>query len=206
MLTILTPATSQRLTTLAAVKAEQKKPTSSEDDALLETLIDQASAAITAWCGRPFARETVRETFHLEIAAPFLILTRRPVLSIAALTINGVSMDPTCAEADEAGLLYRVEPDGRRIAWLPGRCAVDYVAGYTLPGETDRTLPADVERAALIAVNNLWHACGDNHFQKVSEVEGLGRMVFETDGSGVSGNLSADARALLAPHCDAVFR
>lgn len=205
MLTILTPAASHRLTTLDAVKAELQIA-DANSDAWLDALIDQASAAIAAWCGRTFAKETVRETIHLEIAAPFLILTRRPVLSIASLTINGVSMDPTCAEADEAGLLYRVESDGRRIAWLPGRYAIDYESGFVLPGETGRTLPADIERAAIIAVNNLHHARGRNHAQKVSEVEGIGRMVFETGDFGFTAGVSADVRSLLSAHCEAVFR
>ena len=205
MLTTLTPAASHRLTTLDAVKAELKIE-DANSDAWLDALIDQASAAIAAWCGRTFAKETVRETIHVGVPHSVMILARHPVLSVEALAFNGVTLNPSQVEIGEAGLLHRVDDNGARIAWLPGRYAIDYESGFVLPGETGRTLPADIERAAIIAVNNLHHARGRNHAQKVSEVEGIGRMVFETGDFGFTAGISADVRSLLSAHCEAVFR
>lgn len=205
MLTILSPAASRRLTTLEAVKTELAIADTAQD-AFLAALIDQASDAITAWCGREFARETVRETIFMDVAHGSMILSRCPVVSIATIQMGAWTLSPTQAEIGESGLLYRVEEDGRRIAWLPGRYTIEYDAGFVLPGETGRTLPADVERAAIIAVKSLYLSRDRDPLLRSEEVAGVASFSYTTGAEGHASGLSVDVRALLSAHCEAVFR
>lgn len=203
MLTIITRATSKRLTTIEAVKTELEIADATQD-AFLASLIDQASDAIASWCGRDFARETVREIIFMDVAHGSMILTRRPVLSIEALQMGSLTLSPTQAMVDESGLLYRVEANGRRIPWLPGRYTIDYVTGFVMPGETDRTLPADIERAAIIMVKSMWMGRNRDPLIKLEDISGIARFTYETDGS--CSGLTADVLALLSGHGEAVFR
>ena len=58
MITVVTPAATQALTTLAAIKAELAV-TGGSDDAYLSAAIARASAAVCGYCNRVLAAETL---------------------------------------------------------------------------------------------------------------------------------------------------
>src|SRR5690348_14647284 len=100
MLTVIDPADTHRLITLAAIKRELNL-THWTDDVFLAALIDQASAAVRSWCRRTFAEETVSETFYLDRPASPIELTRYPVTEIASITVAGTVLDPAEYEVED---------------------------------------------------------------------------------------------------------
>lgn len=195
-LTIIEAADDKRLTTLPAVKAELQV-TNGADDAYLAGLIDQASAAVASWCQRDFAAETVRETFRLAVPDTSIMLARWPVLSIVSITINGQAEDEANAEPETGGFLYRLNDDGNRVSWPSGRIVVEYRAGYVLPNEPGRTLPADIERAALSLVKAAWFARSRDPLIRSETVEGAGSTDYF---SGTVSRLPPDVESLLSPY------
>lgn len=200
-LTITDPATTISLTTLDAAKADLALA-GSTDDAFIQVLIEQASAAIVSWCGRPFAAEGVRETFYLDRPERPLVLSRWPIVEVTAVTVAGSAESPANVGGEDAGLLYRLDGSGRSIPWPPGSIVVDYRVGYILPGDPNRTLPPDIERAALSLVKAWFHARGRDPSVKRDDVVGVGETEFF---NAARSDLAPEAEALLAPYRGRVF-
>lgn len=195
MLTVITPATKRDLTTLDAVKLELEV-TDGTADIYLGGLIGQASRAIESWCGRVFAREGVRETVHLAEPAAVLLLSRFPIAAITSVTTEAGSLASALYEADAGtGMIYRLTSSAARSVWSPGRILVDYTAGFLLPGDEGRDLPADIERAAILAVRNAWHTRGRDQTMRSEDVDGVGSFSY-----GLPSSLPADVTDLLAPY------
>ena len=199
MIEIVTPAESTRLTTLAAVKADLGITGTASDDAL-GALIDQFSDTIGAWCGRAFGLVTVRET--LEIARlcdrRSIMLSRWPVASVVSVTAAGTALGPELFYADlQAGTLaLRGETSGFTL-WPAGETVITYTTGYVLPGDEDRTLPHDVERAAILMVRSAWHAMARDPSIRSEESAGVSTFTyFAANGDA----LSLEAQALLSPY------
>ncbi len=164
VLSTSTVAPTLRLTTRAAVKAEFGI-TSASDDAYIDALIDQYSAAIVSYCHRPFAREAYSEQLP-GFGDIRLQLERTPVVSVTAMTIYGQTItDYGIENADRGWLFYRTFSGtgatyqragfpwsaqryaglGAGGAWLDQGypldrqetpvVAVDYTAGYILPSQ-----------------------------------------------------------------------
>lgn len=195
-LTVAEPAASTRLTTLDAAKAELNL-LGSDQDAYLAGLIDQASAIVASRCSRVFAAETVGETFRVLRPYEALVLSRWPVIDIVSVQVDGQAQDLAWIAHEPGGLLYRLAADLRCACWAPGRVAVVYRAGYVLPGNDGRTLPHDVERAAVMLVRSMWHARGRDPAMRSDTVEGIGAITY-FDG-GASG-FSPEVESLLAPY------
>lgn len=160
MLTVIVPATSQALTTLNAVKAELGL-SGTGDDAWLADTIARTSATIRRWCGRAFALETVRESFRLPVSTEVLSLSRWPVVSVVSVTEDGDTLAPGAFETeDDTGFVYRLTGSNSRRDWPAGKIVVEYRAGYVLPGNSDRTLPEDVEAACIALCIRAFHAKG----------------------------------------------
>lgn len=193
---IITPAEHHRLTVLSAVKAELAV-TSDADDMFLSALIQQVSEAIRAWCGRTFAQETVSETIYQNGTAGSLLLSRWPVASISSVTAAGNSVGPDGYDIDAAsGLLHRITTSGFRSAWAPGRVVVTYVAGYTLPDSGDGpTLPADIERAAIVLVRNAYTARGRDPLRRSEDADGIAAVTY-----GLAASFPAEVEGLLQPY------
>jgi len=108
-LSITTIAASTRLTTVAVVEG-LVGPTS--DDSLLGELIDQASAAIAAYCHRPFARETYAESLA-GFGEIRLQLARTPVVAVSSVVDqDGNVITDHSIEDAVRGWLYR------RAGWV----------------------------------------------------------------------------------------
>jgi hypothetical protein len=195
-LTIIEPAVETKLTTVAAVKAELQVSTGA-DDAYLTTLIDQASDAIRAWCKRAFAVETVREIIRPAAPGRPLMLSRWPVIEIISSTVNGTVEDVVNFEAEDSGQLLWLDSSGYRTSWPSGRIVVEYRAGYVLPGRPGRTLPNDIERAAISLVKGSWFARNRDPMIRSESVEGAGSTDYF---SGTVSRLPPDVESLLSPY------
>ncbi len=166
-ITVVTPAGSKDLTILATVKTELVI-SASTDDAFINTLIQQASAAIVTYCNREFASETVDETVKAYGGAN-LMLSRTPVTTLTSVTLDdGITSTviPTAdymLEDSQAGFIRSLVGGwsctnsqvygilGRPVAGSEFQAyKVRYVGGYTLL--TD--LPHDIERAAIDLVKS----------------------------------------------------
>ncbi|MCO6178820.1 hypothetical protein [Ciceribacter sp. RN22] len=196
MLIVTAPSSNRKLTTTSAVKLELKI-TGGGDDAYLSMLIDQASSAIEAWCDRVFAVETVREVITRIVPAHTLVVSRWPVLSVTSVSLNGSPADPIVAQPGEGGLLCFWK-DGSRMGWWPGgRIEVEYQAGYVLPGQPGRTLPADIERAALTLIKAHWFSRNRDPLIRSETVDDAGSTDYFP---GTVSQLPPEVESLLAPY------
>jgi len=169
MLEVIAPAANKQLTTLETVKSELGISDTGQD-AFLNSLIDRASDAIVSFCGRPFAKESYRETLA-GYGTNRLILSRTPVIDVFSITADSEIITDYLLEDPEAGILFRK----RGWQWAPTlgwnisfhpigssenlNFTVEYTAGYVLPGdEGTRTLPHDIEQACIDTVKALYSA------------------------------------------------
>ncbi|MBC9176769.1 hypothetical protein [Pseudoroseomonas ludipueritiae] len=196
MLSIVTPATGTRLTTIAAVRA-QAVVGDDVDDITVGEWIDQASASIVSHCRRRFARETVTQTFLRPANGP-LILDRAPLIAAPAVVSDGLGLLDDEMECDlAAGLIYRLHGDCRG-GWFSRRLTVTYTAGWSLPGSPDRDLPADIEQACLTLVAARAAGMGRDPMLRSRTVEGVGSTSWIA--SADMGALPPQAASLLAPY------
>jgi hypothetical protein len=194
MLTVITPATSTRLTTVPTALAHLGLD-GSPDEFYPGDLVDAASAAIASYCNRVFALETVREIFRN--SGDTLVLTRTPVVGEMTVAIGGAAIAAGDMECDrEAGLLYRVSGYDR-VRWPSGAVSVTYQGGYSLPGRSGQTLPRDVEQACLVMVSALHSARGRDPLLRSETTEDVGASSWLDPRAGMEA-LPPQAAGLLA--------
>jgi hypothetical protein len=173
ILVVTASAARRGLTTVAMVKRELGI-TGSADHDFLEDLILQASAAIEGWCRRVFGREAVTETFRLSAERAVLHLARWPNVALASIGEDGVTLAADDWELDAAtGELWRLDGADCRVAWPAAKIVVAYAAGYRLPGDPQRDLPEDLERACLETVKARWFARLRDPLIKGEQVQGV---------------------------------
>jgi hypothetical protein len=203
MLTIVTPAPARLLTTRETLKLRLKFDEDPEEE-ILDALALEASDMIATHCDRVFGKETVREQFRLEchLDGP-LILARRPVVSIVAVTEAGTALAATDYEIDkDKGLLTRLSGD-EPACWRSGKILVDYSGGWILPGWSGQTrnLPADVESACIELVKMLLFSAERDPFVEREASPGVADITYGA-GAGsaslVAGGLPDLVRAMLA--------
>jgi hypothetical protein len=137
MLTVVTPAADLGLLTLDETKAATGVTGSAQDPAL-ETLRLRVAAIVAAECNVAAAgaravtlrQETLREVLRPGRPTTRLLLSRRPVVSVASITVDGVALAETDYELDQAGAILCRLVDDTPAAWLPGKIVVEYVAGW----------------------------------------------------------------------------
>lgn len=170
MLEVITQAANKQLTTVMTVKSELGIPMSDvSQDALLTSFIDQASDAIVTFCGRPFAKESYRETIP-GYGTTRLMLSRTPIVTVSSVVADSEVITDYLLENPEAGILFRKQgwqwaPTlGWNITFHPVgnsenlNFTVEYTAGYVLPGDQGtRTLPHNIERACIDTVK-AWYS------------------------------------------------
>lgn len=165
MLTVTSPAPDRALLTLAELRrAVGITDTSADGD--LQDIGDEVTGTITSWCkvaksgATPptLRQESLVETFteKREPAALMgalpgymtilrknhreeLILSRRPVVSIASVVEGGTTLQTSDYEVDaSAGLLHRIR-DGNYGRWGSGAITVTYTAGYAIVPDNLKT-------------------------------------------------------------------
>jgi len=192
MLAVTTTPTSTRLTALATVKAEIGL-LATADDAVLTTLIDQASAQVAAFVNRTLAVASYSERFDFRRPVANLMLARWPVVEVTSVTVDGTALTSAEWIIEDAGCLTRQDDDGDLQDWL-GRVVVAYRAGYTLPGAAARNLPHDIERAAIMLVVSAYQGRGRDPAVRSETVEGCGETTWFPDG------IPPTIAAILEPH------
>lgn len=163
MLTVSVAAGNTAVTTLETVKAQLSIATTDEDTYLTGG-IATITAAICAYLNvapgqdgaRTLGRETLVETFRQKRLEPFyptskapeqMILSRVPVVSIASIVEDGTTLTVDDWELDQ-GMIYRLYSD-RRGFWYGCKIVVTYTAGWLMPEDEGRTLPQEIEDAAV---------------------------------------------------------
>ena len=163
--TVLTPATSYRLTTLQAVMAEI---TLADQVLFAESLIDQASAAVARECIK--LRGIVAQQAYREVQGGYywtqhLFLRYTPIVNVSSVSHGPTVVTDYRLESTESGMLYR------HAGWwlFPGYndpWTIDYIAGYVLPaqltppdptGPTLRDHASDLERATIETIKVWFH-------------------------------------------------
>lgn len=184
MLTVVTPATVTRLTTADAVLVELGTASdfSTYDELRLQDVVDQATSMVQDYCGRVFARETVREAFHDEVDA--IVLRRTPIVSVASVTeYPETALTSSDYEYfDTAGILHRVS-EGLRMSWMSWPVTVQYTGGYLLPGQSGRNLPYAVERATILLAKTMLAGSGRDPGIRSEDVPGIGSTSYWMPGA-----------------------
>lgn len=170
MLTVITPATNTRLTTVDNFRSEFPSVTTAiASDGQVQRWIDRASSMAVDYCQRVFAAEVVRqiefphlygnlEHGGLHYAARVMetpsslsriVIERTPATDLV-VTVDGSTLtDGTDYHHDKRrGCLYRLMA-GRPSIWC-GTVQLDYTGGYVLPGDDGANLPGDVEYAVQL--------------------------------------------------------
>lgn len=163
-LTVRAAAPNGALTGLLTVKQTMGLDLADEcPDPVLNGMIARASSAIESFTGRRFAREAVTETLA-GTGAAHLLLGRFPICRVAEVRFNGATVAATgygiqdrragilnradlwdMAERSEGAIAASVVAGEAPLSW-----AVDYTAGYVLPGWPALSLriaPGDVDPA-----------------------------------------------------------
>lgn len=175
---VVTPAGSYDLTTLATVKDELGLTTTTSD-ASLARYITAASKTAMQFCNRVFAVETVLDQFwpqrdpgvRIVVNGPDpLQLSRYPVVAgqLGGVTENGVTLvENTDFLCDYAlGRLIRLDDLGYPTAWRQWPISAQYGAGFA-------TIPADVADAVIKLVSMRYFAKGRDPALKSESVPGV---------------------------------
>ena len=160
--TVLTAASSYRLTTLDAVMAEI---TLADQIVFAESLIDQASAAVARECGTIFAQQAYREVQGETYRGRHLFLRYGPIVSVSSVSHGVDVITDYRIHSPEAAMLYR--RDGWGLwPWSEDEWEITYTAGYVLPeqltppdplGPTLRIDAPDLERATIETIKVWFH-------------------------------------------------
>jgi hypothetical protein len=166
--TVLAPARTYALTTLAVVRDELEfKSSDTTKDAWLTRAIDQTSRAMMSETNRVFAPELVQDVIDIRrtrsqvpTGVDVLQLARWPVMAIASVVqslpetaTTRTLVEGTDFRTDAAdGQLLRLDATGGRvIAWEPLPVTVAYVAGYGEMESEAHTVPASVAYTVTVA-------------------------------------------------------
>ena len=194
LLTVLTPASSRALTTLATVK-DEIGITDDGADARLGRWIDEVSERIETYLGRVLATETVQETFRPAGSPGCLRLARRPVAAVANIAVDGVTLAGDQFEIDAtAGLLYPIS-DGQRVRWFACTVIVTYTAGYA----SVAALPRPIETACIGLLRHRWAARDRDPMLRSLAIPGVATEQYWVGATGDQGDMPPEIAALLDP-------
>ncbi len=162
-------------------------------------LIADASQAILDFCRRDqFLQAFVTEALKGK-NRPSLWLSRKPVISVASVTVNGTALDNSTNEAwtfePDTGRLWRGSglDDPRFATWFGagiGNVVVAYWAGYT-------AIPDPVIRAAKLMVQYL---AGQSKVSGVYSQESFGDYSYTLNPKGLVMTLPPSVAALCAAY------
>lgn len=200
MFTVTVPAEDRKLLTIEQLReAAGIEAGDISQDEVLETLGLAVADRIAKECAvagdgvhiPTLKRETVSQTFRLSCKVPALILARRFVASVSALTIDGVAAASSDYELDAVAGMNRRLYDGRYGLWCPAVIVVSYQAGFS-------EVPADLVLAAMQAVQEQWSAKNRDPLLKRDKVDGMGEQEFWVGGFGATESGSAFSPAVQA--------
>jgi uncharacterized phiE125 gp8 family phage protein len=218
--TVLVPATATPpagaydLTVLETVKNELRIPDDvTTDDVWLQRAITRGSAAISMYCNRVFATETIQDVIYLPSdnypyqvpgqVAP-LRLSRYPVQSVTSVVVNeGNGFSDTLNPATDfildgqKGELIRLNTwTSFPTPWDGAPTTVVYVAGYPNIPPTP-----DLEQALLIWIAGAYDGRTRDRNLKAKEQPSLGRTEYWVP-SAPSAHFPPEIAELLLPYRD----
>jgi hypothetical protein len=173
MLTVTSQATDLNLLTLEEVRTACGITDNSQDVAL-ETLRVRVAATIAQQCrvatdgATPptLRKETLTEVIRLNRSMRDLVLSRRPIVSVASITEDGTALDSADYEINSgAGLVMRLSSDALTY-WRACKITIVYDAGW-------ETVPVDLKLAASKLALAFNSEAGRNSNLKRVKVEGL---------------------------------
>ena len=103
--TITTPSPFAILTTKARLKTNLGI-TSTSDDAMIDEMVREASAAVEAYCNRIFSRQVYSEVVE-SYGGPYQPLYHAPVQVLASSTYNGSTVTDVSISDKDQGLLFK---------------------------------------------------------------------------------------------------
>lgn len=191
--TVVTPAASRDLTTLADVREQlQFKATDTAQDVWIQKVITRTSLQAERYCNRVFVQQTYQDTFGMVSgsAGTPLLLGQAPA-DVTLVTIDGVDLGATDFIADsEAGMLYRA------TGWTSSSSiVVQYSAGYS-------EIPDDVQLATILLCVMTYRARTRDPLLREKETPNLGREQYWVGHlpGGEQLILPGDIAALLNPY------
>jgi hypothetical protein len=177
ILTVTAAPTHTNLTTPDVVAADLQIDAEG-DNTQLYADIGSVSQSVSGFIGRDLGKATLSELFRVTARCEALRLTRFPIVEITSVTENGEVLDAEDFEVDGKRRVYRLSSDCR-TCWPRGKIVIVYKAGYLLPEDNGYeagqvgALPADVEKAAVIACRALYQARGRDPMVKSETVPGV---------------------------------
>ena len=202
IITVTTPATNRRLTTVERVQADLGV---TGNDAEIGTAIDEASSRIEAELGYRLALETVVETFRNTSGmngSSSILLERRPVTEITAISSDtGALIDGEWVVDPVNGLVLWVDGAGMATPWRFISLSVFYSGGWVMPGDEGRTLPPALEAAAVAYCRSLLSSRDRDPMLRSVEIPGvITRDYYSSNrAGGESTLLPPDVAAMLGP-------
>lgn len=196
--TVVTPANSYDLTTLAKVK-DELGITVSTYDTILGRYITSASAAAAQFCNRVFVAETVKDTLYADkYMALFrsnvdaLQLARWPLVSITSVVVDGITLVENTDFVKDIvrGQLTRIDSSADRTAWCGRLIVVNYQGGYS-------TIPTDLEDAIIRMVTKRYLAKGRDPSLKQESVPGVREVQYWIATGAEAGNMTPDILDIL---------
>jgi hypothetical protein len=183
-ITVTSAAPDLSLLSIAELRSAAGVTDKSKDSDLL-ILGRRIAGAITAACNIARAgatpptlrQETLSQQFRIDDESgelECLILARRPVVSIAAVTEDGIVLGENDYELDAtAGFLYRLRGD-LRDDWVFSKCVIVYQAGYAV-------VPEDLKLAAAKFVQAELSQGGRDPLLKSVSIEGVSTREYWVD-------------------------
>jgi len=195
---------------LSELKPYLEIMTTDIQDDYLKTLLDDASALVDSYVGRPLRLDTYLDTQSVGWNEPCdtLTLRHRPVVQIESIKRNGEDVDfPNGITADPTlGFIRPPQPFGR--FWQPGHYTTIYIAGFVvapgLPSDTNDgaefmvTVPRAVARATLIVAADLFRSRSRDMRVRSETAQGLGSTAWLDPQPG-NGGMPTEACDLLQP-------
>lgn len=182
---ITVPPTSTGLTTLERVRRELGI-TSDDTDDILQDKIAEASSILRALITSVLGVTTVEETFLYHGGRSFntniLRLKYFPIVSVTSLNLDGSIWATDLYTINKVNGILALTDTGS--SYYPYSFRFDdtliatYVAGYSLPGEVNFTLPRAIESACVDLVTWLWTAKGRDLSLVSEENVGVARFVY----------------------------
>jgi hypothetical protein len=115
----------------------------------LAWLCQVATDAVERDLGQVLVRRLVTETHPAD--RPSIVLWRQPVVSVASVTVDGVTADAAGWALDSFGILHSRNGWGA-TGWHTGRCEVTYVAGPP----AGQVAPPIARKVALNGIQRMW--------------------------------------------------
>jgi hypothetical protein len=182
------------LTTVDVVKAELGI-TDAAQDALLTTLIEQASGAITRFCNRPFSVQSATQTFRIlpNECVTTLFLDRLPVTAITSVTADTLPVDAAGYDLDpETGAVMRLA--GNCVTrWRASKVVIAYAAGVA-------DVPPEVARCCIDLVKAAFYARDRDPMLRSDMTQDVGQQSWTVLAGASLGGLPKDIAERLLPH------